>query len=68
MADVLWRVTLKNTQGKWFRAEHPGQRVTLAALVRAGHLVRRPWRGDGVSSRSAFEYAREAYVTRRIVT
>lgn len=61
-ATVLWRVGLTNIDGRWHRAEHPGQRVTLASLYRSGRLVRRPFRGDGESRDSAFEYARPPYV------
>ena len=61
-AAVLWRVTLTNIDGRWHRAEHSGQRVTLASLWRSGHLRRRAFRGDGKSRDSAFEYARPAYL------
>ncbi len=40
----------------WFRSETAGDRVTLASLDSRGLLRRRPWRGDGISRDSAFEY------------
>lgn len=40
----------------WFRAKHPGQRVTLASLSRAGVLVRRAWRGIEGEADAAHEY------------
>jgi hypothetical protein len=43
-------------QGDWVRSRTAGERVTLAALERRGLLERQPWRGDGVSRDSAFEY------------
>lgn len=57
MSSVFDIVAETNSAGRWHRAEHPGQRVTLAALERRGYLVRRPFRGDGISRDSAFEYA-----------
>lgn len=38
------------------RAVTAGDRVTLASLAQRGVLTRRPWRGDGISRDSAFEY------------
>lgn len=40
-------VTIANTEGRWYRAQTAGERVSLAYLVDSGDLVRRPWRGDG---------------------
>ena len=40
----------------WVRSRTAGERVTLAALENRGLLERRPWRGDGISRDSAFEY------------
>lgn len=42
--------------GAWFRAEHPGQRVTLASLWRKGVLVRRAWRKGKSPADDANEY------------
>jgi len=41
---------------EWVRSRSAGERVTLASLERRGYLERRPWRGDGESRDSAFEY------------
>jgi hypothetical protein len=40
----------------WYRAAHPGQRVTLANLFRAGVLARRAWRGVDGDANAAYEY------------
>lgn len=40
----------------WYRAEHPGQRVTLASLFRAGVLRRRAHRGVEGQPDAAYEY------------
>lgn len=40
----------------WYRAAHHGERVTLASLHTRGLADRQPWRGDGISRDSAFEY------------
>lgn len=53
MTAVLLQVVRRNG---WYRAANHGERVTLAALETRGYLERRPWRGDGISRDSAFEY------------
>lgn len=42
---------------KWYRATGNGQRVTLAALYRAGVLTRRVWREGKSAADNAHEYA-----------
>ncbi len=54
--DVLARVQSWVGLGLWFRAEHPGQRVTLASLYRKGLLVRRVRRGKDGDPDAAYEY------------
>ena len=56
MREVFKRVYRATYAGGWFRAEHPGQRVTLAALYRAGWLERRAWRGAEGDADAAHEY------------
>lgn len=57
MRAALRDVASSNGEGRWYRAETAGERVSLAYLVDYGLLVRRPWRGDGENRNSAFEYA-----------
>ncbi len=67
MAAVLLAVNVTNAGGRWHRAEHPGQRVTLAALYRCGRLTRRVWRRGKSSADDAHEYANPVYVQRGII-
>lgn len=50
----------------WVRSTSAGERVTLASLERRGFLERRPWRGDGISRDSAFEYRPSLAVRRAL--
>lgn len=61
MAAVLRVVNATNAAGRWHRAEHPGQRVTLAALYRCGKLTRRVWRSGKNSADDAHEYANPSF-------
>jgi hypothetical protein len=68
MAAVLLSVNMTNATGKWHRAESSGQRVTLAALWRAGRVERRVWRHAKHECNNAHEYANPTYIKRGIVT
>lgn len=57
MREVLARVVRSHRGGRWFRAEHRGQRVTLAYLYKHGAIVRRAWRGVEGDPDAAHEYA-----------
>lgn len=57
MREVLARVVRSHLSGRWFRAGHRGQRVTLAALFARGVLARRAWRGVEGDADAAHEYA-----------
>jgi hypothetical protein len=61
MQEVLKFVTRAMARRRWYRAgdegDSPsGQRVTLAALYRAGFVSRRAWRGVEGAADSAYEY------------
>lgn len=65
---TLRRVRVVHDRGEWARAVSAGERVTLASLEARGLLERRPWRGDGVSRDSAFEYRLSASLARALAT
>lgn len=54
--ETLRAVTVSHRAGIWHRAEHSGQRVTLAYLARVGVLERRVWRGRQNEADAAHEY------------
>ncbi len=56
--SVFVKVCKADLQGKRYRAEDSGERVTLASLYR-GHalLVRWAWRGEEGERDAAYEYA-----------
>lgn len=68
MSDALFAVRSANREGKWYRAQTAGERVSLAYLVDHGELCRRAWRGDAfVGRNAAFEYATiQAVKTRQV--
>ncbi len=68
MYQALDNVARANEIGEWYRAARHGERVSLAYLVDHGKLIRRPWRGDGISRDSAFEYALPRYIGRELTT
>lgn len=55
---LVWtKVTRAATSGSWYRAAHPGERVTLASLWRRGLVRRRCHRGREGEANAAHEYA-----------
>ena len=56
MKEVYRTVFAATHKGGWYRAAHPGQRVTLACLFRHGALERRAWRGVTGEADAAHEY------------
>lgn len=54
--EVFKTVARATANGGWYRAAHPGQRVTLVSLHRRGLLNRRAWRGKEGSADAAHEY------------
>lgn len=67
MAVMLIGVNIINAGGNWFRAKSNGQRVTLAALYRAGYLIRRVWRKGRNPADNAHEYANPIYIERGVI-
>ena len=54
--EVLRAVAVATLRGEWYRAAHPGQRVTLASLYRHQAIVRRARRGVEGAADAAYEY------------
>lgn len=54
--EVLDVVQRAARRGEWYRAAHPGQRVTLASLYYRGILDRRARRGKSGAPNAAYEY------------